>query len=328
MAHVVSHGRRVGARVSATLGVISGFRYRRHGFCDTRDWLEALPGRRGRGGSIRLLHWPAHLSFAFSLLWWSSADAVRLSSPERSLGMQVHRGLLRRAHITAGELRYIGKETNRKWEEGDDISVLEFKTTEYGRSRRVVASEEVKGDIKRIGIKKCARESRFDRWFIRNLLRGVLVKRNSYSEFVRWLQSYKSQMEDEPRTKGALLAAHLLYTTKRSGNTSRFLFFLLGWVQLLRSLLDLFRLPLRPARPLRCRDLTPRRRRHRALPYAGLSYPEAQPIPTDELTDYGNRFINTPDLHCCPTAFLPQYGQRFGEIRSPRKNFAPNAPMA
>jgi hypothetical protein len=34
--------------------------------------------------------------------------------------------------------------------------VLEFKTTEYGRTRREVASEEVKSDIKRIGIKKCA----------------------------------------------------------------------------------------------------------------------------------------------------------------------------
>jgi hypothetical protein len=42
-------------------------------------------------------------------------------------------GLLQRAHVTAGELRYVGKETDRKWEEGDDISVMEFKTTEYGR---------------------------------------------------------------------------------------------------------------------------------------------------------------------------------------------------
>ena len=31
-----------------------------------------------------------------------------------------------------------GKEADRKWEEGDDIGVLEFKTTEYGRSKRVV----------------------------------------------------------------------------------------------------------------------------------------------------------------------------------------------
>jgi len=57
----------------------------------------------------------------------------------------------------------------------------------------VVASTEVKCDIKRIGIKKCARESGFTRIFIRKLLRGLPVKRNSYDQFVRWLQSYRSQ---------------------------------------------------------------------------------------------------------------------------------------
>ena len=63
-------------------------------------------------------------------------------------------------------------------------------------SEKVVASEDIKSDIKkRIGIKKCARKSGFDRNFIRKLLRELPVKRNSYNEFVRWLQSYKSKVE-------------------------------------------------------------------------------------------------------------------------------------
>ena len=49
-------------------------------------------------------------------------------------------GLLQRAHIIAGEFRYVGKETDRRWEEGDEISVLEFKATEFGRSKKVVAT--------------------------------------------------------------------------------------------------------------------------------------------------------------------------------------------
>jgi hypothetical protein len=105
------------------------------------------------------------------------------------------RGILKRAHVIAGEFRYVGKETDRKWEEGDDISALEFKSTEYGRTKMVVASEEVKKDIKDIGINKCARESEFDRKnFIRKLVRGLPVKRNSYEVFVRWLQGYKSRI--------------------------------------------------------------------------------------------------------------------------------------
>src|SRR5260370_3353410 len=102
--------------------------------------------------------------------------------------------MVKRAHVTAGEFRYVGKETDRKWEEGDEISVLEFAATEYGRTTRVVASEELKNDIRNIGINKCARESGFDRKnFIRKLVRDIPVKRNSYDEFVRWVNGYKSK---------------------------------------------------------------------------------------------------------------------------------------
>jgi hypothetical protein len=104
------------------------------------------------------------------------------------------KGLLKRANVLAGEIRYIGKETDRKWEGGDDTSVLEFAATEYGRTKRVVASEEVKNAILEIGINKCARESGFDRKnFIRKLVRGRAVKQNSYKEFERWLQTCNSQ---------------------------------------------------------------------------------------------------------------------------------------
>jgi hypothetical protein len=65
---------------------------------------------------------------------------------------------------------------------------LEFAATEYGRNGKVIASDEVKIAIQKIGINKCARESGFDRKnFIRQLVRGTPVKRNSYDEFVRWL---------------------------------------------------------------------------------------------------------------------------------------------
>jgi hypothetical protein len=84
-----------------------------------------------------------------------------------------HYGLAKTAHIVAGEIRYVGKETDRKWEEGDDINVLEFAATEYGRSARVIASDEIKAKILEIGIYKCARESGFDRKnFIGKLVRG------------------------------------------------------------------------------------------------------------------------------------------------------------
>jgi hypothetical protein len=95
------------------------------------------------------------------------------------------KGLLKRAHVIAKEIRYVGKETDRKWEEGGEISLLDFSATEYGRKGKVVASEEVKAAIQRIGINKCARESGFHRAnVIRKLVRGLPIKRVSYAEFV------------------------------------------------------------------------------------------------------------------------------------------------
>jgi hypothetical protein len=41
------------------------------------------------------------------------------------------RGLLRRTPVTANELRYIGKETDRRWEQGEEISILDTFTLEY-----------------------------------------------------------------------------------------------------------------------------------------------------------------------------------------------------
>jgi hypothetical protein len=132
-------------------------------------------------------------NFRRLLIEYQEHPEAKSLAPDGTLCKGDTKGLLKRAHIVAGELCYIGKETDRKWEEGDDISVLEFKTTEYGRSKKVVASEEVKKGIKGIGINKCARESGFDRKnFIRKLIRGIPVKRNSYNEFGRWLQHYES----------------------------------------------------------------------------------------------------------------------------------------
>ena len=130
--------------------------------------------------------------FAHLLIQYQQHPEAKSLAPDGTHCTADTRGLPRRAHVLAGEVRYIGKETDRKWEEGGEISVLEFAATEYGRKGKVVASEEVKTAIHNIGINRCARESGFDRKnFIRKLMRGIPVKRNSYNEFVSWLRETK-----------------------------------------------------------------------------------------------------------------------------------------
>jgi hypothetical protein len=58
------------------------------------------------------------------------------------------RGLLQRAHIVANwPPIYIGKESDKHWEEGEDLSLLEFKSIEYTRKGYATATDE---ELKRI----------------------------------------------------------------------------------------------------------------------------------------------------------------------------------
>ena len=53
------------------------------------------------------------------------------------------RGLLQRVHIVANwPPIYIGKESDRHWEEGEDLSLLEFTAVEYKRKGNALANEE------------------------------------------------------------------------------------------------------------------------------------------------------------------------------------------
>ena len=53
------------------------------------------------------------------------------------------RGLLQRAHVIANwPPIYIGKESDKHWEEGEDLALLEFKAIRYSRSGMAVADDE------------------------------------------------------------------------------------------------------------------------------------------------------------------------------------------
>jgi hypothetical protein len=61
------------------------------------------------------------------------------------------RGLLQRTHIVANwPPIYIGKESDKHWEEGEDLSLLEFKTVEYERRGYAVATDEQLAQIAKV----------------------------------------------------------------------------------------------------------------------------------------------------------------------------------
>jgi hypothetical protein len=53
------------------------------------------------------------------------------------------RGLLQRAHTVANwPPVYIGKESDRHWEQGEDVSLLEFKAIQYKQRGKAIATAE------------------------------------------------------------------------------------------------------------------------------------------------------------------------------------------
>jgi hypothetical protein len=53
------------------------------------------------------------------------------------------RGLLQRASVTAVTSRYVGKETDRRWEQGEDLSLVSFTQVEYSPSGKMTVADAV-----------------------------------------------------------------------------------------------------------------------------------------------------------------------------------------
>lgn len=88
------------------------------------------------------------------------------------------RGLLKRASIIAGEIIPCGKETDRRWEQGEDMSLLDFKVLEYRPAgNMVVADTTLRNQIAKLPIKELVRRANIDRNTIRRILRGQPVRR-------------------------------------------------------------------------------------------------------------------------------------------------------
>ena len=129
--------------------------------------------------------------FARLLIEYQEHPEAKSLAPDRGQCTGETSGLLQRAHIIAGEFRYVGKETDRKWEEGDEISVLEFKATEYGRARRVVADTLMVGEIRTIGIRKTMELTKMSQHTIEKLIRGEAVKRKTHEHVLKEVRACK-----------------------------------------------------------------------------------------------------------------------------------------
>jgi len=101
------------------------------------------------------------------------------------------RGLLKRAHIVANwPPIYIGKESDKHWEEGEDLSLLEFKTIEYKRKGYAIATEEQLTRIEKIPKREFMRRG-INQHTLEKICNKEQVRAPKLAECLRVLKMYE-----------------------------------------------------------------------------------------------------------------------------------------
>ena len=68
------------------------------------------------------------------------------------------------------------------------MSLVAFKAVEYQGSKQVLASDEIKGQILKTGIRKLERETRVSHHTINRILKGENVRRKTLAKIVKKIQ--------------------------------------------------------------------------------------------------------------------------------------------
>lgn len=111
------------------------------------------------------------------------------------------RGLLQRAHVIAKSPPiYIGKESDRHWEEGEDLSLLESKTIQYRRKGNAVADDEQVARIAKVPKREFMRRG-INQHTLEKICKRKPVRVAKLAQCVKALEEYEqdnssSEMED------------------------------------------------------------------------------------------------------------------------------------
>jgi uncharacterized protein (DUF2384 family) len=104
-----------------------------------------------------------------------------------------------RAHIVANwPPVYIGKESDKHWEEGEDLSLLQFKAIEYRRRGNAVADEEQLTRIAKVPKREFMRRG-INQRTLEKVCRKEPVRASRLANILKALEQWKSEPENEPR---------------------------------------------------------------------------------------------------------------------------------
>jgi hypothetical protein len=107
-------------------------------------------------------------------------------------------GLLQRAHIVANwPAVYIGKESDKHWEEGEDLSLLEFKAIEYRSRGNTVATDDQLARIAKVPKREFMRRG-INQHTLEKICRKEAVRACKVAAILKVLQQWESDQHNEP----------------------------------------------------------------------------------------------------------------------------------
>jgi hypothetical protein len=92
------------------------------------------------------------------------------------------------------------------WEQGEDLSLVEFTSFEYQQSKQAVAGEDIKQDILKTGIRELERKTGVSHHTLEKILRGESVRRKTLAKM---LNKFACKRQTPVRTKLAQAAEKL-----------------------------------------------------------------------------------------------------------------------
>src|SRR5262249_1431050 len=130
---------------------------------------------------------------------------VKSLAPDGTPCSATTQGLLRRVQIVAAQLIAVGKEADRRWEQGEDPSMLDFETHLYEDPRHLrVGDASERRRWSQIGVRRLMRESALTQKAVYKILKGDLVRPQTLATFRRAVENFHLDASEQPaiRTPG------------------------------------------------------------------------------------------------------------------------------
>src|ERR1700733_10012160 len=121
--------------------------------------------------------------------------------------MAIHASLTpvdcQRAHVIAGEHIPIGKESDRHWEQSEDISLLEFKAIQYKRRGTMTATDEQLDRIKKVPKREFIRRG-INQHTLEKICTPIRVRGSKPAKVLKVLQQWETEKSTRVSCKYAL----------------------------------------------------------------------------------------------------------------------------